>query len=268
MSILYKYRNWDETFHKRIITGQELYFTTPDKFNDPFDSFIRLRFESLKGKDLDTYQKALLALLQSDSKFSNVTLSELKKAKSFKNLEEFSRRNLQEMIKNIGIISLSEKYDNTLMWSHYSNNHRGFCVGFDINSLIPQITGTTLQPVTYSERYPLIKPSPKFTDDLHKQLTTKSIDWQYESEQRLISNHYINKAYKYPKNHLREIIFGCKMTKTNKSLIIKEVKSQKFPNVKFFDSIQSDKEFKIVRKELTVLEIKELQQYKPKNSNT
>jgi len=39
-------------------------------------------------------------------------------------------RYVQEHIKKVGVICLTEAKDNLLMWSHYANNHKGIAVGF------------------------------------------------------------------------------------------------------------------------------------------
>lgn len=89
-SVLYKYRNWEDDYHRRILTHNELYFASPDQFNDPFDSKIHVR-EFSPSKIVDESQI-----------FTN---------------------------HNIRICSLSAKHDSVLMWSHYAKNHEGFCVG-------------------------------------------------------------------------------------------------------------------------------------------
>ena len=35
--ILYKYRSWDDSFHKKVITHRELFFSPPTWFEDPKD---------------------------------------------------------------------------------------------------------------------------------------------------------------------------------------------------------------------------------------
>ena len=37
-----------------------------------------------------------------------------------------------------GFFSLSNNYDNYLMWSHYANNHKGICIGFNFMSIIQE----------------------------------------------------------------------------------------------------------------------------------
>ena len=42
---LYKYRNWDDYKHKRILSHSEIFFTSSREFNDPFDTIVPLRFD-------------------------------------------------------------------------------------------------------------------------------------------------------------------------------------------------------------------------------
>ena len=52
-SILYKYRDWTNKFHRRLISKQEIYFAKPSEFNDPFDGNIPIRW------DLMTYEECV-----------------------------------------------------------------------------------------------------------------------------------------------------------------------------------------------------------------
>ena len=35
----------------------------------------------------------------------------------------------------MGVVCFSESYDNIIMWSHYSDNHKGFCLNSILNML-------------------------------------------------------------------------------------------------------------------------------------
>jgi hypothetical protein len=49
---IYKYRNWDDPFHKTIITQQEVYFAKPTSFEDPLDCKNPVRYDLLTDKDI------------------------------------------------------------------------------------------------------------------------------------------------------------------------------------------------------------------------
>ena len=57
--IVYKYRDWSNPFHKRILLGNEIYLTPPNKFNDPFDCRINQNFYQMTtAEENDIYQRS------------------------------------------------------------------------------------------------------------------------------------------------------------------------------------------------------------------
>ncbi|EEE41205.1 hypothetical protein METSMIALI_00086 [Methanobrevibacter smithii DSM 2375] len=80
---------------------------------------------------------------------------------------------------------LSEIHDSILMWSHYANQHQGFCIGYDTSEIEEKIK-KQLFPVFYHETFfPLINVD---ISDKKLNLLIKYKDWRYEREWRLISD--------------------------------------------------------------------------------
>lgn len=101
------------------------------------------------------------------------------------------------------VVCLSEKIDSILMWSHYSYNHTGFALGYDLRPLLlPNDKNLGLYPVIYSEKrynaeefmlylFGSLMQAPVHNVDLMssiKLLLYKSLDWQYEQEWRVIKS--------------------------------------------------------------------------------
>lgn len=111
----------------------------------------------------------------------------------------------------LGVISFSEKYDNNVMWSHYANEHYGFVIEFSISnedSFFDNIFSespfgnTFISPtrVVYNNKpldFSLIENMGKQYIDILKReypfkrfssaiLLSKSMDWSYEQELRII----------------------------------------------------------------------------------
>lgn len=117
---------------------------------------------------------------------------------------------------NIGVSCFSETHDHALMWGHYSNRHKGFCVEYDMDVLIennPKIAGQLI-PVIYSDTRPIFDKNMISSFDikngkveaaeyankyLTKTLVTKSKIWRYEKEWRIISK----------VSNGREVSFDC-----------------------------------------------------------
>lgn len=89
----------------------------------------------------------------------------------------------------LGVLCLTEKPDNLLMWAHYANNHQGFVVEFDVeNQFFNQKLHDDdfircLQKVNYTQNVPRTSLLDLKNLDF---ILTKSMDWSYEQEWRMI----------------------------------------------------------------------------------
>jgi len=129
---------------------------------------------------------------------------------------------------SIGLLCLSARWNSTLMWSHYANDHRGFCVGFDIThpffstDHIAKGGWGPIQTVDYSDLRPQVRLEHLPTEEVVKLLTTKHTDWSYERELRLVrSLHEADKVlqvvnglqialYRVPHVSIREMYAGAR----------------------------------------------------------
>ena len=84
-------------------------------------------------------------------------------------------------------------WDNQLMWSHYANNHRGFCVSYNLLALNQKLQFSAI-PVLYTQERVCLRSISLDQDALNKEtmslfiqsLTSKSPEWSYEKEWRII----------------------------------------------------------------------------------
>jgi hypothetical protein len=119
-----------------------------------------------------------------------------------------------------GIICFSENLESLLMWGHYASSHRGFVVEFDPNHSLfnPEEFGG----ITYSKDRPIAEAAERMQHQ--KVLLTKSIEWEYESEHRLIKQlAKLNQAMRRDKKEkhyvelpckaVKAVYFGCKIPK-------------------------------------------------------
>ncbi len=137
---LYKYRDWSNKFHRRIITKQEIFFAKPSDFNDPFDSNIPIRWDLMTEEDCYKMNLKLInpLLKDKDQKKVEEYARQVTKNKTLWHPDKLKKETsdqIQKWVNLIGLVSLSSSRDNILMWSHYANNHNGFAIGFDTDSL-------------------------------------------------------------------------------------------------------------------------------------
>lgn len=254
MSMLYKYRAFSDQ-SLSILIDAEVFCAAPQTLNDPFDSQIDVKSSLmaalewvLKGepKYPGSYQDALEMLLSGDADA------------------------MVERALNAGICSLSTSRDNTLMWSHYADQHRGFCIGIDpyligsnggMNSHFPDHVGP--MPVTYTNGNPML-PRMKMMNSsgyayissnhaksneppagnviyhaAEAALCTKYLAWSYESEVRFIHSEGQNVVPIRPES-IQEVIFGCRMPDRQRKTLKKLVSSCGLNNVRFFEMQKSE----------------------------
>lgn len=177
---------------------------------------------------------------------------------------------LKGMNKEIGILSLTEKSDNLLMWSHYSSDHSGFVIEFDeTNPFFDQrsekdeITGH-LKKVRYSlERPEIILYDPQLSNDenadnwINNIFWVKSKHWEYEQEWRMTytlrdcqrvvpSSPYDICLFPFPKKSINKIYIGCRTPKNISDEIQKiNLADNDYSHVKILRAIINEREYKL-----------------------
>lgn len=166
------------------------------------------------------------------------------------------KKEFDEIInKLIGILSLTTKFDNLLMWAHYSNEHKGFVVEFDSENDFFKMKDDNyiykgIQKVNYSK----IRPHKFLIENEWEEIfLTKSEEWSYENEYRIIQR--LQDAdevkgnislFKFPKEMIQAIYCGCNMNTLKKERIIEIIKNDNELNhIKVFEMKLSDKYYEL-----------------------
>ena len=130
---------------------------------------------------------------------------------------------LEKQNQKMGVFSLSKDPKGILMWAHYADAHRGICVGIKPQFKVLLEKGRTLNGFPKEVLYPLRNEYPVIDvyptdDDAKKSMLSKSIDWKYEKEWRLILAEekggvveWKNGPLRLRDNAISEIIVGCEM---------------------------------------------------------
>jgi hypothetical protein len=266
---LYKYRP-DNRHTLDIIKHQELYFSFAEEFNDPFDS--RVVVAHFSGDEIQWRANAERFDIPENLKREAMKALESLKFNSEKLREAYEKHEFRTFI----VHCMSEIRDNILMWGHYTNCHRGVCLGFETsthrNTLCIQMNDPRLDAFlegTYVNFLPVLEvkyqceyPEPYDifegrTDDLIGFLTTKGKDWKYEQERRLILPYAeINtRVLHYDRSALKEVILGRNMTDIFKNDIISLLRSEykaKGLKVDVFQSELDDREYKLNMKQINI----------------
>ena len=270
IKILYKYRNWDNNLHRCILIHNKLYLPLISELNDPFDFQLKLSIASVDTKKRVEYLADLM--LKSAKKDGVLKIDDenefeirRKIRKSIEDngslfLENYMSKIKEHYFKYISVLSLSEVWNNILLWTHYSNNHSGFCIGFNkkkldnLRKLDNLLFFGSHGKIHYSSEYPIIDIIKWNENDLEAMLSEshiKSIDWSYESEYRYIRNWFpdiptpegrtaiIEGAF------IDEVIIGLNISTDNEKEI-REICVKK--NIPLYKIQKSDSQFLLERK--------------------
>ena len=245
---LYKYFHPDRT---DVLRTGKIRFSSPKTLNDPFelkphlsdivetDSFYSEVKDEILLKEYAKLPKQYQQKI-SLKEFQRLTLQHLPELKNqilnfSKTTAAMAQRGIAKQFEElIGVLCLSETPTNLLMWAHYADAHQGFVLEFDAENPFfnqkksPEDELRHLQKVEYKNE----RPSFILTEmeGFSPFLTTKSIDWSYEAEWRMIRplseasetiGNDSNRVhlFKFPRMAIRSIIFGCRMETTKQAEI-------------------------------------------------
>jgi hypothetical protein len=245
MNTVYKYLDASRITY---FEDEYLRFTQPSDLNDPYECIPLIKDDFVRKEilDIDTNIYQELQRVPGFSRHDRRHLKQIKPDSSQikqSEINEYRERLLSEIREYgdtcVGIFSVSRKWNNSLMWAHYTKSHKGFCIGFDRNHEFftthyeNQNLRLPLTPVEYKTE--------RFTVDLALSnnswqravgiLTRKSIDWEYEQEERIVSSFkldHITKSnnhglpinlFKVPHDAINEIVTGINASQSLQDLI-------------------------------------------------
>jgi|GEM_PF-6634440 len=237
---LFKYCKFDVNA-LQIIINKTLYFSTPEKLNDPLDS----KFD-LKIKKSDNFSQTTLDIV----KYSGFSFREEFRELLVDVSSIITNHSIQKMLFEeyftymqntyVGICSFSTKISSAnLLWSHYADEAKGLCLVFDKEHLIQSLIkhksiGSKLfqDPVNYEGIKPIeveINEDGSFNYTFDH-LLSKTQHWAEEKEFRMIKKSYItgpsdfnfNRFYPFSKFDdlcLKFIITGQRIQKEHLNML-------------------------------------------------
>lgn len=184
---LFQYRSINK-FTILNLLNQELRLNSPKTFNDPYDGKLFIDDEQSKKLAINN----IIKYLHIDKN----------------NAEEFLRRSNEKSLIDKGkeilwdtavedsyVSCFSEEYKSILMWSHYSEYHRGICIKYNKKDL-DSFSKISLKNVAYIDERESITAemieeacemnNEQVNEILNQSIFTKSKCWEYEKEWRLV----------------------------------------------------------------------------------
>lgn len=204
--ILYQYRGpiSDKArfgYFADLIRKGVMKFSKPSEFNDPFD-FCPTQCSELPPGILP-----------------HAVTSEL-------------NRSLQQAHSQVsGVACFTTHPDKMLMWSHYGDQHKSVCVGFDSDVLLKQIPKNSEGCPLYSEIRKVEYLNTRPAGDDKEFIFAKSEEWIYEDEYRIISTAQKGNpqwgpgVWEISPSSIKEVIIGAKVEPWLQNEIVSLIKS-------------------------------------------
>lgn len=235
---LYKYRKLPDpkkvTIHQLLSESHDLsnlferqgWLSSRAEFNDPFDSHINLLKPSVRElrslyTQLSGKNKRLVKSWYADGHLTE----------TFHHEWVVRTQSFSEMIDTYPMYCFAKEPNNNILWSHYSNNHSGFCIEFEhpafeycevkYQQKLPEVSGIEFLKVEFD------MPS-NIGELILSGLSTKLDHWQVEQELRHFSKSRLKKHQKgilidYPEGSITGIIFGEKTEPEYRKFIMKNI---------------------------------------------
>ena len=134
-----------------------------------------------------------------------------------------------EILKNIRIACFSTSPLSTLMYSHYTDKHKGICIEYDFSDFDTE--NTSLLEVKYKEELKIdskiVQIMMKSDNDINEEISfldlfrTKHLNWEYEKEYRVMT-YDVDKIYR----PIKAIYLGKDFPKDNIELIKKLIEDK------------------------------------------
>lgn len=253
--VLYKYRDWGDIYHKRLLLEGELYFASLDQFNDPFDGTIPHRYDPTELTEDKIFMKYLQMAKREHPDWDETRIHEecfeYQRRGYFHDegyLEKFEESALEDLKKQFGIVCLCRQPDNFLLWSHYAKSHTGICIGFDKYRLFEDAR-CQFAHMVYQEEFPLLGLFDNVFEHFKKLIGTKSPIWEYEEEYRLTKAEAARTIVHLRPETIVEVVVGCQMDFKEREKVVNFIRVN-LPHVRGYEMRKSKTAFKISREQI------------------
>jgi len=222
---LYRYQRFAPDRLRTLLHTNKVYCTSPDRFNDPWDCRPCFNEGQLENPEI---------LERHIKWFERVDRTHCPKPEDqHRQMAEALRRSphrVRELIVEIsrgigaaidqryGVCCFTTQPDSTVMWSHYADHHKGICLEFATDN---DVVSSALK-VEYFDEYPFLDLSDDSAEQNLLPLISKSSDWAYEDEYRLVAQERAaalgtgslmmdDHLLRLPPSAIKSVIVGCAM---------------------------------------------------------
>jgi len=231
--LLYKYQHIRDDIppenNKCIenIFNAQVVFSSRKNFNDLFDS--KIYFRKPRREQVRNFRKSIPKEIRA-----------IFDSKTFGQVNFYNKLHIEteKLIDSYYFYCLTTDPLNNLMWSHYANSHKGFCIEWDSTEMCPDeviysndLATIDLLDIAKSDLSLIDKGV--LGDKLWAALRTKLHYWSYENEFRIKLRHSMNDLIMHKNEKfcivsadpkwIKSIIFGVRCSEDVKTYIMKNI---------------------------------------------
>lgn len=263
---LYKYREFNDATLDLLISDR-LFFADPSKFNDPLDSNPSIDADILSDEMELVLRKLVETRVASEMRIAAKAIG-FEKSNTFKHIRRQSLYQANRLVDEIryqatnpdyefddpllilfaqyvegellrryegGIVSLTEREDCPLMWSHYGDQHHGIAIGYSI----PEPRVRAVHKIKYggSRLIQASKIAAMLDGDEEAKrevdaavLLKKAHAWRYEKEWRLVGKRGVQDSIL----EMEEVVFGLRCPVAVRYAVLRALEERE-PEVKFYE---------------------------------
>jgi len=239
---LYKYVSSE--YIRSTLSENTIYCPTPDKLNDPFDSKLYFTKKPAKKiiKEIESYKMPVFA--EAQTVIQTINNINIEKHVLFNDLYKKYGDDFEYFVfRDYGLYAMTTDKNSLLMWSHYGEKHKGFCIEWERKEGGIFSNTETCFPINYSSYLPEYDYEHQSEKEVARvKFGNKSDIWTYEKEWRYITKES-NKNIQCDAK-LMALYIGCKaeLEKTKYTEIIDICKHK---NIEIFQARMKDREYKI-----------------------
>lgn len=194
-----------------LIVENKIKYSTPDKFNDPFELHVEIRLpESAEEREEKVMQIASNQGRKPEA---------VRRTMESGGFTEIVEKSLYEQgVLRVRLLSVSANYSDPAMWAYYADNHKGVCIVMT-NDVMYQ----NPHEMTYPDQPPVMIYDSSMKDKMHEVLFCKSNSWLHEKEWRYIvpaeELDETDGIDKLPEDMIVGVILGLRIEKWKHNLI-------------------------------------------------
>jgi hypothetical protein len=232
---MYKYCGLSGKGLTRIVSYIEeskLYFARPTQLNDPFECRVLPTFDS-SPDEIRMHWEEHGGRSENPELFDRRVAELIHLSNSPKDQEREAQRLYEVFEETTGMLSITERPDDLLMWPYYADSHAGVVLILHVD--INNIAAFPEKPVPYPIQVDYANEMPEFfyykaDNEEYTRLAmgTKSKEWKHEREWRLISPNGCGE-WKVPEGLICGVIFGLVITPQHKQTILDACSRANYP---------------------------------------